>query len=86
MKKKEKYESLPSETSNDILKLAIQSREATQMDVAVKLGMYQSGLSGILHRPKMTMYGFGTVLDALDYDVAVIDRKTGDAVWKVKVK
>ena len=86
MTKKEKYDAIEAMGCSDILKTAIQERETTQLAVADKLGMYQSGLSGLIHRPKMTMYGFGTILNAMDYDVAVVDRKTGEVMWKVKVK
>ena len=86
MTKKEKYDSVPAEDCGAILRLAIKERDTTQQDVADKLGMYQSGISGLINRPKMTMYGFGTVLDAMDYDVAVVDRTTGEIMWKVAVK
>ena len=86
MTKKEKYDSVPAEDSSAVLRLAIKERGTTQQDVADKLGMYQSGISGLINRPKMTMYGFGTVLDAMDYDVAVVDRTTGEIMWKVAVK
>ena len=86
MAKKVKYNELIAEDCPDILKHAIQERGTTQSDVADKLGMYQSGLSGLINRPKMTMYGFCTVLNAMEYDVAVVDRNTGEIMWKVAVK
>lgn len=86
MAKKVKYESIEAEESREILKKAIKERGTTQIDVADKLGMYQSGLSGLINRPKMTMYGFCTVLNAMEYDVAVVDRNTGEVMWKVAVK
>lgn len=86
MTKKGKYDEIQCEDSKEILRLAIKERGMTQVEVADKLGMYQSGLSGLINRSKMTMYGFGTILDAMGYDVAVVDRETGEVVWKVAVK
>lgn len=86
MAKKEKVEAIQPEESRAILKLAIKDRGTTQVDLADKLGMYQSGLSGLINRPKMTLYGFGTILNAMDYDIAVVDRATGEVKWIVAVK
>ena len=86
MEKKEKYEEIESGTCSEILRLAIKKRGTTQIAVADSLGMYQSGLSGLINRSKMTMYGFGTILNAMDYDVAVVDRETGEIMWKVAIK
>lgn len=86
MTRKEKYDMIPAKDSSDILKRAIKERELTQVEVADRIGIRQSGLSGLINRPKMTMYGFGTVLNAMDYDIAVVDRNTGEVIWKVAVK
>ena len=86
MTRKEKYDTIPAKESSDILKRAIKERELTQVEVADRIGIRQSGLSGLINRPKMTMYGFGTVLNAMDYDIVVVDRNTGEVIWKVAVK
>ena len=86
MAKKVKYEEIKAENCKDILRKAIQERGTTQVAVADLLGMYQSGLSSLINRPNMTMYGFGTVLNAMNYDVAVVDRETGEVMWKVALK
>lgn len=86
MAKKVKHDAVQTDECGAILKQAMKERGATQVEVADKLGMLQTGVSGLINRPKMTMYGFSTVLNALDYDVAVVDRNTGEVVWKVAVK
>ena len=86
MTKKEKYEAIQAEEDKAILRMALKERGTTQVEVADKLGMYQSGLSGLMNRQKMTIYGFSTILNAMDYDLAVVDRETGEVKWKVAIK
>ena len=69
----------------DILKLAIIDRRATQVKVAEKLGIAQHTLSANINRERISVDKFKTILDALDYDVCVVDRKTGETAYVVEV-
>ena len=69
-----------------ILREAMKARGITQVVLADKLGVLQSSLSGSLNRKRSSMEVFCRLLNAMDYDVAVVDRETGEVVWKVAVK
>lgn len=73
-------------TENDVLRAAIKARGTSQVDVAKKLGMLQSALSQNIGRGRMTVDKFKTILDAMDYDVYVVDRRTGKAAWALDVE
>lgn len=66
-----------------ILKEAIQKRRTTQRAIAEKMGISQSLLSGNMTRNRMGMDNFRTILNAMDYDVCVVDRRTGKVEWTV---
>lgn len=67
----------------DILRSAIRERNTTQKELGSKIGMSQTALSGNLTRDRMSLDNFKRMLNALDYDVAVIDRETGEVRWVV---
>lgn len=67
-----------------ILKQAVKERKVTQGHVAEKLGMKSNALSANMKRDRMSLDMFMRILNALDYDVAVIDRQTGEPVWIVE--
>ena len=67
----------------DILRMALKERNMKQMDLADKLGVLQSTISGNLNRPRLGLEVFNSMLDAMDYDVAVVDRTTGEVRWIV---
>ena len=68
-----------------ILKYAQKSRGYTQADLANKLGVKQSAVSSRMTRDRMSLDIFRDILDALDYEVVIVDRKTGEPEWKVVV-
>lgn len=70
----------------DILKRAQRTRNATQAMMCERLGMSSSALSQNMHRPKMSLGMFSKILDALDYDVVIADRETGNVLWKLEVE
>lgn len=70
----------------EILAQARSERNVTQQVLACKLNMLQNGLSMNLSRPRMSLGMFTKILNALEYDVVVVDRRTGEAEWKVGVK
>jgi len=77
---------VPVMESGDVLRAAIKARGMMQMDLADRLGVLQSSISGNINRKRMGLEVFGTMLDAMNYDVAVVDRETGEVMWKVALK
>ena len=70
----------------EILRNAIKERGVLQSDLADKLGVLQSTISMHLNRKRIGLDVFRSILDAIDYDVVIVDRNTGEAVWKVDQK
>ena len=68
-----------------ILFAAMHERGAKQTQLAHKLGMQQASLSGNMNRTRIGLEVFTKILNALEYDVVVTDRATGENVWKVKI-
>lgn len=85
MARKEKKE-IQAIEERQILKNALKERGMMQVDLADKLGILQSAVSGNINRRRMGLDVFSTMLNAMDYDVAVVDRETGEIMWKVAVK
>lgn len=77
---------ITEKTDRDILKEARSLRGLTQTVLADQLGMKQNALSAYLLRSRMSVDGFTKILDALEYDVVVIDRRSGETMWKVEVE
>jgi len=70
--------------NKEILRAAMRERNMTQMKLADHLGMLQSSVSGNLNRPRMGLDVFIKILDAMDYDVVVVDRASREVMWQVK--
>lgn len=81
-----KKEAILSSEPGDIIRNAMLHRGMVQVDLADKLGMLQSSISGSVNRKRMSLSVFNNMLDAMDFDVAVVDRETGEVMWKVAVK
>ena len=77
---------IPVMEEGDILKASVKERKITQVELADRLGIRQSSLSGNINRRRMSLEVFSTILNAMGYDVAVVDRETGEVKWKVEVK
>lgn len=75
---------IPEKKSNAILKQALVERCVNQIELANRMGMIQSSVSGNINRQKIGLDVFTRMLDVLDYDVVVVDRHTGEALWKVR--
>ena len=71
------------EVDNVILKRALHWRGMTQQDLAEKMGVIQPTISGNLNRKRMGLDVFRSILDVLDYDVVVVDRRNGRPIWIV---
>lgn len=70
----------------DIMRMAIKARGTTQQQVAEKMGTSQNALSANMNRGRTSVENFKKILDALDYDIFIVDRKTGEAEWCVDVE
>lgn len=86
MAQKRKETDIPVMEEGAILKASIKERGITQVELADRLGVLQSSVSGNINRRRMSLEVFSTMLNAMDYDVAVVDRETGTVMWKVEVK
>lgn len=69
----------------DILRAAMTKRNTTQKVVAEKMGIAQTALSGNMSRDRISMDKFKAILDAMDYDIYIVDRNTGETEWCVDV-
>lgn len=77
---------VPVRFDRDIIKYARKARGTTQDVIAGKLGIKQNALSQGVNRSRMSLWMFSRVLNALDYDVVVVDRETGEPMWKLLVE
>jgi transcriptional regulator with XRE-family HTH domain len=70
----------------DVLRAAMKERGMTQLSVAQKLGMLPNALSQNMNRNHISMDKFKAILDAMDYDVYIVDRNNKEAKWCVDVE
>lgn len=82
---KEVLKSMDSMAENRIMKEAIKERGKTQAVLAGALGLSQNALSNNLNRVRTSVQVFKEVLDALDYDVVIVDRHSGEQKWRLDV-
>ena len=66
-----------------ILRSAVKERCIKQAYIATKLGIPQNALRAKMTRERMSVDTFKSVLDVMDYDIAVIDRVSGEICWVV---
>ena len=67
----------------EIMKEAMKERKLTQTKLAERIGMAQNGLSMGMNREKISLGMFRRILSGMDYEVAVIDRQTGEIKWTI---
>ena len=77
---------IPIKFDRDIIRVARKERGTTQETIAGKLGIKQNALSQGVNRSRMSLWMFSRVLNALDYDIVVIDRETGEPMWQLYVE
>ena len=70
---------------NDVIRAAMKARGLTQMALAKEIGMSQNNLSNIINRTRMSVVSVKELLDAMGYDLVVVDRKTGEQCWRIDV-
>lgn len=85
MEKKIKLEELFDDSDTMILKRALRSRDMMQSELAERMGIKQSTMSTNMRRDRMSMDVFRDILDALDYEIVIVDRKTGEPKWRVEL-
>lgn len=68
-----------------IMKDAIRARGITQMKLAEMMDTTQNNLSACLNRSRTSVEVFKEVMDALEYDVVIVDRRTGESVYKLEM-
>ena len=69
-----------------ILRAALKTRNVTQGSIANRIGIKQSTLSVTMRCSRISLAAFAKILSALDYDVVIADRETGDVVWKLETE
>lgn len=70
-------------THRGIMQNARQRRKLTQEALANRMDMKRNSLCQNLSRPRISLEMFVRILDAMDYDVVIVDRTTGEITWKV---
>lgn len=69
-----------------ILRMALKRRGMRQEDVGNKIGIKRNAVSANMTRDHMGLDNFVKMLDAMEYDVYVVDRRTKEGVWCVDVE
>ena len=69
-----------------ILKRAQKNRSVTQDVIADRIGIKRNSLCQNMNRSRMSLDTFAKVLDALDYDIVVVDRDSGEPMWRLYVE
>lgn len=69
----------------EILRLAQRKRKVTQAMISEKIGVRGSALSQSMSRPRISLGMFAKILNAMGYDIMIVDRETGEAEWRVFV-
>lgn len=82
----EKKRRVFDEDAGVIMRNAMKARGVTQVGLAEKMGMLQSSLSTRMTRQRISLESFRDILDALDFDIVIVDRDTGEEIWKVEVE
>lgn len=70
-------------TQRGILQSARSERKLTQEVIANKTGMKRNAVSQSLNRPRISLEMFSRLLNAMDYDIVIVDRADGEAKWKL---
>ena len=76
---------MESKIENDIVRAAMKERGITQTVLAKEVGTSQNSLSNSINRVRMSVQVLKDLLDTMEYDLVVVDRRTGEAKWKIDV-
>ena len=66
------------------IRSAMRERGETQVTLSEKLGMLQSALSMNICRRRMSLSNLYKILDKMDYDIVVVDRRSGETKWAIE--
>lgn len=69
-----------------LLKKAMQQRHISQVQMADMLGISKQTLYNRLNRNSISVTAAVGMFDLLEYDIAIIDRKTGEVIHEKGVK
>ena len=83
MARKEKNEEVLVLNEGDAIRKAMKERSVVQVELADRMGMMQSSLSGSLNRKRMSIDFLRSVMRVLDYDIAIIDRGSGEELCRI---
>lgn len=73
-------------TGRDVMRRAQRERSVTQETLAGKIGIKRNALCQNMNRSRLSLSTFSDVLTALDYDIVIVDRETGEAMWKLETE
>ena len=76
---------MESKIENDVIRAAMKDRGMTQTVLAEKIGTAQNSLSNSINRTRMSVQVLKDLLDAMEYDLVVVDRRTGEIMWRIDV-
>lgn len=76
---------METKIENDVIRAAMKDRGITQTILAKEIGTAQNSLSNSINRARMSVQVLKDLLDAMEYDLVVVDRRTGEAKWKIDV-
>lgn len=69
----------------EIIKIAMKERGVTQAKLAEMVGTTQNNLSACINRVRMSVDVFKEAMDMLEYDIIIVDRRTGENAMKVEM-
>ena len=81
--RKEMKRNMESIDENQVMRTAMKERSMRQSDLAERMGTTQNNVSGNINRRKISLEMFKRIMDAMEYDIVVMDRRDGTAKWKV---
>ena len=77
---------MDTKNENEVIRVAMKARGLTQTALAEKVGTAQTSLSNAINRSRMSVQWLKKLLDAMGYDLMVVDRKTGKQCWRIEVQ
>ena len=79
-----KEKMLVKKSGGAAIRSAMRERGETQVTLSEKLGMLQSALSMNICRRRMSLSNLYKILDKMDYDIVVVDRRSGETKWAIE--
>lgn len=71
------------QNEREIMRKAQRARAVTQETLANKIGVKRNALCQNMNRSRMSLSTFADVLNAMEYDIVIVDRSTGEPAWKL---